>query len=239
LRAPHHTASEAALIGGGRSIRPGEVALAHHGVLFLDELPEFPIATLEALRQPLEERSVVVSRVSGTHAFPADAIVVCAMNPCPCGYSGDPTHCCSCPPGAAQRYRQRVSGPLLDRIDLHLEVPALPYADLAAPMEGERSSEIRARVTAARARQARRLSRPGVRCNAHMNGREIDRHCALGADAERLLETAVARLGMSARAYSRVLKVARTIADLAGRARIETGDVAEALQYRMLDRRAV
>ena len=237
FRAPHHTASEAALVGGGRLVRPGEVSLAHRGVLFLDELPEFPVATLEALRQPLEERRIAVSRASGCHVFPADALVVAAMNPCPCGYLGDPTHLCSCPPGTAARYRQRISGPLLDRLDLHVEVPALPWADLVGTSRGEGSGAIRARVCAARRRQAERLSRPGTHCNAHMNGREIDRYCVLDPTCERLLETAVERLGLSARAFSRVRKVARTIADLAGRERLDAGDVAEALQYRALDRR--
>jgi len=237
FRAPHHTASEAALVGGGRLARPGEISLAHRGVLFLDELPEFPVAALEALRQPLEERRIAVSRVSGHHVFPADALVVAAMNPCPCGFLGDPTHLCNCPPGAASRYRQRISGPLLDRLDLHVEVPALAWAELVGPAAGEDSAAIRSRVASARARQRERLGRPGVRCNAHMNGREIDRHCALDAGSERLLETAVERLGLSARAFSRVRKVARTIADLAARESIGAADVAEALQYRVLDRR--
>ncbi|MFM7734562.1 MAG: YifB family Mg chelatase-like AAA ATPase [Alphaproteobacteria bacterium] len=238
FRAPHHTASEAALVGGGRLARPGEVSLAHRGVLFLDELPEFPVAALEALRQPLEERRIAVSRAIGNHVFPADALVVAAMNPCPCGFLGDPTHLCSCPPGTASRYRQRISGPLLDRLDLHVEVPALPWADLVGPARGEDSTAIRARVVAARGRQRERLGRPGVRCNAHMNGREVDRHCPLDPDSERLLEIAVERLGLSARAFTRVRKVARTIADLDGRDRIGPGEVAEALQYRVLDRRA-
>ncbi|MBU6283129.1 YifB family Mg chelatase-like AAA ATPase [bacterium] len=237
FRAPHHTASEAALVGGGRQARPGEVSLAHRGVLFLDELPEFPVAALEALRQPLEERRIAVSRAIGHHVFPADALVVAAMNPCPCGFLGDPGHLCSCPPGVASRYRQRISGPLLDRLDLHVEVPALAWADLVGPTAGEDSAAIRARVAVARSRQRERLGRPGVRCNAHMNGREIDRHCPLDAGGERLLETAVERLGLSARAFSRVRKVARTVADLSGRDGIEAGDVAEALQYRVLDRR--
>jgi len=237
FRAPHHTASEAALVGGGRLARPGEISLAHRGVLFLDELPEFPVAALEALRQPLEERRIAVARACAHHVFPADALVVAAMNPCPCGFLGDPTHLCTCPPGAAARYRQRISGPLLDRLDLHVEVPALPWAEMVGPAGGEGSAAIRARVAAARDRQRARLGRPGARCNAHMNGREIDRHCPLDGPAERLLETAVERLGLSARAFSRVRKVARTIADLAGRDRIASGDVAEALQYRSLDRR--
>jgi len=239
FRAPHHTVSEPGLVGGGNRIRPGEIALAHHGVLFLDELPEFSPATLEALRQPLEERKIAISRVSGSCVFPADALVIAAMNPCPCGYAGDPTRLCSCSPGAVQRYRQRISGPLLDRLDLHVEVPPLSYCELSGPASGESSAAIRERVKAARARQRARFVRPHVRTNAHMNGREIDRHCVLDRDGVRLLETAVERLGLSARAYSRVLKVARTIADLDGSERIRPAYVAEALQYRTLDRRAL
>jgi magnesium chelatase family protein len=236
VRAPHHTASEAALIGGGRPVRPGEVALAHHGVLFLDELPEFPLACLETLRQPLEERVVAVARASGTYAFPASTQVVCAMNPCPCGYAGDPTHACSCAPGAVQRYRSRISGPLLDRLDVQIEVPAIPYRELAAGPASEGSHEVRSRVVAARSRQLARYRRRGPRCNAELTSRDIDRHCRLDAAGASLLESAVERLRLSARAYARVLKVARTVADLAGRDAIASEDVAEALQYRMLDR---
>jgi len=238
LRAPHHTASEAALIGGGRPVRPGEIALAHQGVLFLDELPEFPLPCLEALRQPLEDRRIVVARASGTYTFPADAQIVCAMNPCPCGYAGDPTHACSCAPGAVQRYRGRISGPLLDRLDVQIEVPALPYRDLSAGPAAEGSAELRARVVAARARQRARYAKRGLSCNAQLASRDIDRHCALDLAGARLLESAVDRLRLSARAYARVLKVARSIADLAARERIAAEDVAEALQYRMLDRQA-
>lgn len=237
LRAPHHTASEAALIGGGRPVRPGEIALAHHGVLFLDELPEFPVGCLEALRQPLEERTIVVSRASGSFTFPADAQIVCAMNPCPCGYAGDPTHACSCAPGARQRYRTRISGPLLDRLDVQIEVPALPYHELSgAPGVAEGSAELRARVSAARDRQRARYALRGLTHNAQLASRDIDRFCKLDAAGARLLEDAVTRLRLSARAYARVLKVARTIADLAARERIAASDVAEALQYRLLDR---
>jgi len=236
LRAPHHTVSEAALIGGGRPIRPGEIALAHHGVLFLDELPEFPQPCLEALRQPLEDRTIVVARASGTYSFPADAQIVCAMNPCPCGYAGDPMHACSCAPGAVQRYRGRVSGPLLDRLDVQIELPALPYRELSAGRTAEGSGEIRARVAAARGRQRARYERHGLTCNAQLGSRDLDRYCRLDDAGARLLEAAVTRLRLSARAYSRVLKVARSIADLAAREHIASADVAEALQYRMLDR---
>jgi magnesium chelatase family protein len=239
LRAPHHTASEAALIGGGRPVRPGEIALAHHGVLFLDELPEFPLTCLEALRQPLEERTIVVARASGTYTFPADAQIVCAMNPCPCGYAGDPTHACSCTPGAVQRYRTRVSGPLLDRLDVQIEVPALPYRELSAGPAADGSAELRARVVEARARQRARYARRGIACNAQLASRDIDRWCQPDAAGARLLEAAVTRLRLSARAYSRVLKVARSIADLAAREHVAAADVAEALQYRMLDRQPV
>jgi magnesium chelatase family protein len=238
VRAPHHSASEAALIGGGRPVRPGEIALAHHGVLFLDELPEFPLACLEALRQPLEERTIVVARASGTYAFPADAQIVCAMNPCPCGYAGDPTHACSCTAGAVQRYRGRLSGPLLDRLDVQIEVPALPYRELSAGPAPEGSRDVRARVVAARDRQRSRYARRGLASNAQLGRRDIDRYCALDSAGERLLEVAVTRLHLSARAYARVLKVARTVADLAGVEQIAAEHVAEALQYRILDRAA-
>ncbi|MBY0275917.1 YifB family Mg chelatase-like AAA ATPase [Candidatus Binatia bacterium] len=236
LRAPHHTASEVALIGGGRPVRPGEIALAHNGVLLLDELPEFPVACLEALRQPLEERVIVVARASGTYAFPAHAQIVCAMNPCPCGYAGDPKHACTCTAGAVQRYRGRISGPLLDRLDVQIEVPALPYHEMTASGASEPSADVRERVRAARLRQRERYAAHGITANAELGSRLLERYCRPDAAGARLLETAVTRFRLSARAYARVLKVARSIADLAGREELGAADVAEALQYRMLDR---
>jgi magnesium chelatase family protein len=231
FRAPHHTTSAVALVGGGRPIRPGEVTLAHRGVLFLDELPEFPVRALESLRQPLEERAVHVSRAAASESFPADALVVAAMNPCPCGYAGEPTRVCSCPAGAPDRYRQRLSGPLLDRFDLHVEVPAVPYADLMSRACGEPSWDIAARVRAARDRQAARFARSDA-LNAHMTAADLVRHCALEPRAIEVLERAADRLALSARACGRVLKVARTLADLGDSDRVRFADVAEALQYR-------
>jgi magnesium chelatase family protein len=231
FRAPHHTTSPAALVGGGRPIRPGEVTLAHRGVLFLDELPEFPARALEALRQPLEERTVQVSRVASSESFPADALVIAAMNPCPCGYAGEPTRACTCPAGAPGRYRRRVSGPLLDRFDLHVPVQAVPWCDLDAQRRAEPSSEVAARVRTARTRQHARFADPRT-LNARMSAAQIARHCALERDAQCLLELAAQRLGLSARACGRVLKVARTIADLAASERIRAADLAEAVQYR-------
>jgi magnesium chelatase family protein len=237
VRAPHSSASDAALLGGGAPIRPGEITLAHHGVLFLDELPEFRRNVLEPLRQPLEERRLRVARGSGTVVFPAAFQLVAAMNPCPCGWLGDAGDTCRCSPPVLERYRARVSGPLLDRIDLHVEVPRVPVAALGddAPA-GEPSAAIRARVEAARARQRARLAARGVAVNAHIPGRDVRRLCPVDARGRRLLEAASERLGLSARAYTRILRVARTIADLAGEAHIGTPHLAEAIQYRGLDR---
>ncbi len=234
FRAPHHTVSDAGLIGGGAYPRPGEVSLSHHGVLFLDELPEFRRNVVEALRQPLEDHAVTITRAQIAIAYPADFTLVAAMNPCPCGYLSDARRTCTCSPAAIRRYRARVSGPLLDRIDIHIEVPALAYDDLANKQSGEDSAQILQRVNAARQRQLDRFAGE-LFCNAQMNTRHIRRHCSLDAAGQALLEKAMARLGLSARAYDRILKVARTIADLAD-APIQSQHLAEAIQYRALDR---
>ena len=234
FRSPHHTASEAGLIGGGGLPRPGEISLAHHGVLFLDELPEFSRRVLEALRQPLEDARVVVSRSAGTASFPARFQLVAAANPCRRGCASLPT--CACSPPERARYLGRLSRPLLDRIDLHLEIPALPHAELIASAAGESSAAIRARVLLARARQTARFLGTATHVNARMSGRQIRRFCPLPPEASRLLGLAVTRLGLSARAHDRLLRVARTIADLAGAATIAPEHLAEAIQYRSLDR---
>jgi magnesium chelatase family protein len=234
FRAPHHTASDAGLIGGGSIPHPGEISLAHHGVLFMDELPEFSQRILEALRQPLEEGQVVVSRTAGSAAFPARFQFVGAANPCRRGCASFRT--CICSPAERAHYLSRLSRPLLDRIDLHLEIPAVPYAQLASAGGGESSSAIRERVEVARARQTQRFTGTGVGVNARMSGRQARRWCAVPADAAKLLALAVTRLGLSARGHDRVLKVARTIADLAGVEGIAAEHVSEAIQYRGLDR---
>ena len=234
FRSPHHTASEAGLIGGGGVPHPGEISLAHHGVLFLDELPEFSQRVLEALRQPLEDARVVVSRAAGTASFPARFQLVAAANPCRRGCASIPT--CACSPAERARYLARLSRPLLDRIDLHLEIPNLAYAQLTDAAAGEPSAVIRARVLTARARQAARFAGTATLVNARMSGRQTRRHCALPPDAARLLALAMTRLGLSARAHDRLLRVARTIADLAGADAIAAEHVSEAVQYRGLDR---
>ena len=236
FRAPHHTISDAGLIGGGSVPRPGEVSLAHHGVLCLDELPEFRTNVLEVLRQPLEERRITISRVVGSVSFPADFMLIAAMNPCPCGYLGDGQRTCSCTVQQVQRYRSRVSGPLLDRIDIQVEVRAVPYRALADQAPGESSAALRARVDRARQIQLDRFrGRPLFR-NAQMAARDLRRDCAVVPAAGHLLEQAMDKLALSARAYTRILKVARTIADLDGSDPITTAHVAEAIQYRSLDR---
>jgi magnesium chelatase family protein len=238
FRAPHHTISDAGLIGGGPVPRPGEVSLAHGGVLVLDELPEFRRNVLEVLRQPLEDGVVTLSRAAVSLTFPARFMLAAAMNPCPCGYFGDATHVCRCAEVDIERYRARVSGPLLDRIDIHLEVPSVPYRDLVAAAAEESSEAVRERVERARLRQRERFrDRPGLHANAHMTARDLRRYCPLSESVERLLRDAVARLGLSARAYHRVVKIARTIADLAGTEDLSTDHVSEAIQYRSLDRR--
>src|SRR5688572_5312115 len=231
LRSPHHTASAVALVGGSTPPRPGEISLAHHGVLFLDELPEFPRHVLEVLREPLESGRIAISRAARQAEFPAAFQLVAAMNPCPCGHAGDASGRCRCTPEAITRYRARLSGPLLDRIDLKLEVPRVPQAELRGGPGGEASASVRARVVAARALQFARAGKP----NARLGNREVERDCALDAAQHTLLDRATERLGLSARAYHRVLRVARTIADLAGSTRIDAAHLAEAIQYRRLD----
>jgi len=236
FRAPHHTISDAGLIGGGNIPRPGEVSLAHHGVLFLDELPEFKRHVLEVLRQPLEDGQVTIARALTSLTYPARFMLAAAMNPCPCGYATDPTKACSCTPLQIQRYLARISGPLLDRIDIHIDVPPLRHRELSGEPSGEPSTAIRERVCRARQIQQERFRRSKVYCNAHMSTRQIRRFCAVEGEARGLLDKAMERLGLSARAYDRILKVARTIADLEGEEGIQAGQIAEAIQYRSLDR---
>ena len=237
FRAPHHTASPVSLIGGGQTPRPGEVSLAHNGVLFLDELPEFGRSVLEVLRQPLEDREIVVSRARYNVTYPANFTLVAAMNPCPCGYYNHPTKECTCSPGAVHRYMGRISGPLMDRIDMHIEVTPVEPSELQSAEEGERSAVVRERVMRAREIQRRRFEGiEGVHTNARMNSAMVRQYCVLDEASDRLLKRAMERLSLSARAFDRILKVARTIADLAGREQIAQSDVAEAIGYRSLDR---
>ncbi len=236
FRAPHHTVSDVALLGGGTIPGPGEISLAHHGILFLDELPEFKRSALEVLRQPLEDGDVTISRSAGKVTLPCAFMLVAAMNPCPCGYLGDPRHECRCTPTQIQRYRARISGPLLDRIDLHVEAPALALADLRTAGSGEASAPIRERVAAARRRQHARFAGSRVTSNARMTHAQIRRHCLVAPALGDLLQQAMEQLSLSARAYDRILKVARTVADLAGAEAIEAPHLLEAIQYRTLDR---
>ena len=238
FRSPHHSVSSTAIVGGGSVPRPGEVSLAHNGVLFLDELPEFARDTLEVLRQPLEDGKVTVSRVHGTASYPCRFMLVAAMNPCKCGYLGHPTRECTCTPSAVDAYRRRISGPLLDRIDLHVEALPVEYDDLASEQGGESSADVRARVMAARALQrARYKALPGVRCNAQLPSGALRRYCRMTPAAEKILRSAFERLGYSARAYDRILRVARTVADLDGSEVLDTAHLSETLQYRTLDRK--
>jgi magnesium chelatase family protein len=236
FRSPHHTISNAGLVGGGTVPRPGEVSLAHNGVLFLDELPEFQRHVLDVLRQPVEDGEVTISRASMSLTFPARFMLAAAMNPCQCGFFGDPLHQCSCTPPMIQRYLARISGPLLDRIDLHIQVPAVKYKDLAEDEKSEDSAVIRERILAARQRQSLRLAPFGQFCNSQMTPRTLRRFCKLDAECEKQVENAVTRLGLSARAYDRILRVSRTIADLEGCEKIFARHVSEAIQYRTLDR---
>jgi magnesium chelatase family protein len=238
FRAPHHTISHAGLVGGGRWPRPGEISLAHRGVLFLDELPEFGSRTLEVLRQPMEDQVVTISRAAGTLSFPAAFMLIASMNPCPCGYFGDPTHECTCSLGMVSRYQKRISGPLLDRIDIHVDVPRVEYDKLSDDRLGEPSAAIRGRVEAARERQRARFADlethggSALQCNADMGPAEVRQFCPVDGAGKSLLKAAMQQLGMSARAYHRILKLARTIADLVGSEEIETAHLAEAIQYR-------
>lgn len=237
FRSPHHTISDVALVGGGTYPQPGEISLAHNGVLFLDELPEFKRQVLEVLRQPLEERAITISRARSTVNYPAGFMLVASMNPCPCGYYNHPEKECTCAPGAVKKYLSRISGPLLDRIDLHVEVTPVPFKDLALQTSGETSAQIRERVVKAREIQQQRFAQsPEIHCNAQMTSSKIRTYCVLDEASMTLLKKAMEKLGLSARAYDRILKVSRTIADLAGEESIQASHVAEAITYRSLDR---
>ncbi len=238
FRAPHHTISDAGLIGGGIVPRPGEVSLAHNGLLFLDELPEFPRNVLEVMRQPLEDHTVTIARASMSLSFPARFMLAAAMNPCPCGYFNDRSRQCLCTPPMIQRYVAKISGPLLDRIDIHIEVPAVQYKELRGKAAAEGSTEIRDRVMAARERQRQRFAAQGekIYANSQMSTRQVRTYCELLPEAERLLERAMLQQGLTARAHDRILKVARTIADLEGTEQLTVAHLAEAIQYRTLDR---
>jgi magnesium chelatase family protein len=236
FRSPHHTISDAGLVGGGPIPRPGEVSMAHNGVLFLDELPEFPRNVLEVLRQPLEERRVTIARAQMTLTFPASFVLIAAMNPCPCGFANDFRRECFCTPPQIQRYMSKISGPLMDRIDIQVDVPAVPYKDLAGGRAAESSEIIRHRVVAARNTQLRRFFDEHTYSNAQMGPRQIRKYCVLSTACEQIMENAVSKLGFSARGYDRILKVARTVADLDGAEDLEPKHLSEAVQYRTLDR---
>lgn len=237
FRSPHHSISHAGLVGGGTYPRPGEISLSHHGVLFLDEFAEFHRDVLEVLRQPLEEGSVTISRAAATLTFPASFMLIAAMNPCPCGFFSDPVKTCTCTPLQIQRYLKKISGPLLDRIDIHVEVPRLEIEKLISRETGESSKNIRERVTHARKRQIERLKNDGVYTNARMKTRHLKKYCLLNEDSRALLKSCIESLGLSARAYDKILKVSRTIADIEGSEEIQIHHVAEAAQYRSVDRK--
>jgi magnesium chelatase family protein len=236
FRKPHHTISDIGLIGGGSYPQPGEISLAHNGVLFLDELPEYKRHVLEVLRQPLEDRAVNISRARFSIDYPANFMLVAAMNPCPCGFLNHPEKACGCHPTAVQRYLQRVSGPLLDRIDMHIEVSPVKYTELNQSAAAESSQEIRLRILAARKIQQQRYLDTGLHANAHMSRKQVEAFCQLSPESQKMLQSAMKKLGLSARAYERILKVARTIADLDASPMISTAHLSEAIQYRNLDR---
>lgn len=236
FRSPHHTVSDVALVGGGAVPQPGEISLAHNGVLFLDELPEYKRQVLEVLRQPLEDRVVTISRAKFSVEYQASFMLVASMNPCPCGYYNHPDKECTCSPGIVQKYLSRISGPLLDRIDLHIEVTPVPFKELSANRTSEKSEDIRERVVTARDIQIKRFAETEVHCNAQMGAKQIRAYCQIDEAGKQLLNTAMERLGLSARAYDRILKVSRTIADLDNSENIATDHLAEAIQYRSLDR---
>ncbi len=236
FRSPHHTVSDIALVGGGRLPKPGEVSLAHRGVLFLDELPEFQKSALEVLRQPLEDHTVTISRATHTSTYPANFMLVSAMNPCPCGFATDPKNACVCTPTQKQKYRAKLSGPLLDRIDLHIEVPAVPYKDLRSENKGLSSATMRERIQKARKIQEERLKGTPYQSNADLNGKYLEMFCKIGEEEHKFLENIVEKFALSARAYTRILRIARTIADLAEDENINVGHLAEAVNYRTLDR---
>ena len=237
FRSPHHTVSAQALTGGGANPKPGEISLAHNGVMFMDEFPEFDRRAKESLRQPLEDGVVTVARAAGTFTYPSSIMLVAAMNPCPCGYFGHPTRQCTCSPAAKKRYQDKVSGPLLDRIDIHVEVAPVEYNELSDNNEGEKSSDIKKRVDKARAIQQKRFAGTGITCNAKMTPKMTKECCVLSEEADELLHESFDNFSMSARAYDKVLRLARTIADLADSEEIKLEHIAEALQFRALDRK--
>src|SRR5262245_4462148 len=237
FRDPHHTISDAGMVGGGNPPAPGEISLAHHGVLFLDELPEFHRRSLEVLRQPLEHGIVTISRALASSTFPASFILVASMNPCPCGYLGDPRHACKCSPMQIERYMARISGPLLDRIDLHIEVPGVPFQELSARADGTSSALMREQVGRARRLQQARFGPASHALNGRMTSRQLRKFCTLNDEGKALLKSAMDDLGLSARAHDRILRMARTVADLDGAADIQPGHVVEAIGYRSLDRK--